>query len=760
MVSSSFRVVSLCSLLALAASLQGCGSGGGGGSQPPPASGGNPPADSSPQAAEAVQVSVKSFDSADPCSDLKSYLVDYADTQMRRQLTAARDAQTDYAPGTPFPFVTTASGAEASTAAPAPSNASASAGAGDSASRAGANNFTTTNIQTVGIDELDRAKNNARHLFRLYADGDRTYLSKTRYWPATDLAAIGKTEVPIHQQPAPGAQRAWVQGMFVTDSEQAVVLSTLDAGYYWPTAGDARTAGTAVASSASLPFCSTPGICGGGPQFQRSYVDLFDAAVNAAPVFQATIAIGGRLLDSRRRGQQLWVLTQESFKFPTDVLLWPKDFDYAAPLAQRRAAFDRQIEQNAGSLRLASLKDWLPDDLATAVSGGNASAAAQACRSVKKVSEPTELAWLRIASVNLSDRSVSSELILAEGQSVYASDKAIYVTTHNWRSVALADPGPRTYIHKFSISDGGLAQYAASGAFAGQPLNSYSFDEDAQGTLRFAANAVRNQSASGTVTPSIDPTRPVPEVVSWEPYSYLGLIRQQGARLVVTARSAPIAPGERMQSARYIGGRGYLVTFRQVDPFFVFDMNAEGGPKQLGELKIPGFSTYLHPIDANHLVGIGFADGGWPRRIKASLFDVTDPANPKEQSQVILADVYSGSDALWDPHAFNYLAQSASSGVLAVPVWSYAYFPATGPSLTQRSSLKLINVSAAQGLSLAGEIGVDDLLAPVSNGYYYQDRYVRRSILADGFAFAVGERVLRSASLDRPDQTVSSLITP
>ena len=146
-------------------------------------------------------------------------------------------------------------------------------------------------------------------------------------------------------------------------------------------------------------------------------------------------------------------------------------------------------------------------------------------------------------------------------------------------------------------------------------------------------------------------------------------------------RTAPIAPGERLQSARFLGDRAYLVTFRQVDPFFVYDLSDAANPKALGELKIPGFSTFLFPVGASHVLGIGYQDGGWPRTIKATLFDVTDPANPLEQSTLALGDSYTASDALWDPHAFTWyspasaigeLPAGGNQGTLAIPVRSYA----------------------------------------------------------------------------------------
>jgi len=103
---------------------------------------------------------------------------------------------------------------------------------------------------------------------------------------------------------------------------------------------------------------------------------------------------------------------------------------------------------------------------------------------------------------------------------------------------------------------------------------------------------------------------------------------------------------ERIYSARFIGDKGYLVTFRQIDPFYVLDLSSPTSPKMTGELKIPGYSSYLHPINNERILGIG-KEGS---QVKASLFDVSDPKNPTEASKYILSEYWS--DVLNTHHAF------------------------------------------------------------------------------------------------------------
>jgi Beta propeller domain len=124
------------------------------------------------------------------------------------------------------------------------------------------------------------------------------------------------------------------------------------------------------------------------------------------------------------------------------------------------------------------------------------------------------------------------------------------------------------------------------------------------------------------------------------------------------SRLDTIAPGENFQSSRFIGDRLYLVTFQQIDPLFVISLTDSRKPTILGELKIPGYSTYLHPYDANRLIGIGYdtkvnqwggtQNGG----VKIDLYNVSDIKNPKQERSLVLGDMGSSSDALWNPKAF------------------------------------------------------------------------------------------------------------
>lgn len=133
-----------------------------------------------------------------------------------------------------------------------------------------------------------------------------------------------------------------------------------------------------------------------------------------------------------------------------------------------------------------------------------------------------------------------------------------------------------------------------------------------------------------------------------------------------------IANDERIYSTRFMGDKLYMVTFRQVDPFFVFDLSNPQKIKALGELKIPGFSRYLHPYDENTIIGIGrdASETGRTQGLKISLFDVSDVNNPVEIAKFVTSDRYSHSTAEYEHKAFLF---SKEKNLLVIPAYSYGY---------------------------------------------------------------------------------------
>jgi inhibitor of cysteine peptidase len=207
-------------------------------------------------------------------------------------------------------------------------------------------------------------------------------------------------------------------------------------------------------------------------------------------------------------------------------------------------------------------------------------------------------------------------VLMGGASTMYVSLSNIYVTYPTW-----SEQGQYTSIYRVHVNGSELS-FEAKGNVLGYVLNQYSMDEY-NGYFRLATTSQKNQTQHNNV--------------------YV-----LNANLNITGKLENLAKNERIYSARFMGDKCYIVTFRQVDPFFVLDMSNPAEPIVAGELKIPGYSSYLHPYDENHVVGLGKENS----TVKLSLFDVSNVNAPSEIAKYIVEADYADSQALQDPHAF------------------------------------------------------------------------------------------------------------
>ena len=235
--------------------------------------------------------------------------------------------------------------------------------------------------------------------------------------------------------------------------------------------------------------------------------------------------------------------------------------------------------------------------------------------------------------LNLVDEAqepTSMTVMMGGTSNMYVSLNNIYVTYPTW-----SEQGQYTSIYRISVNDGVLSDEIVKGSVRGYVLNQYSMDEY-NGYFRLATTSQKNQTQQNNVF-------------------------VLGSNLTITGKLENLAKDERIYSARFMGDKCYLVTFRQVDPFFVLDMSKPEAPQVAGELKIPGYSSYLHPYDENHVIGLGKEDSN----VKLSLFDVTNVNNPTEMGRYIVEGDWTGSEALQDPHAFLF---DKETNLLVIPI--------------------------------------------------------------------------------------------
>ena len=221
-------------------------------------------------------------------------------------------------------------------------------------------------------------------------------------------------------------------------------------------------------------------------------------------------------------------------------------------------------------------------------------------------------------NVKDSSQKLTNRTVLMGGAStMYVSLSNIYVTYPTW-----SENGEFTEIYRISVDENAL-EFEAKGSVAGYVLNQYSMDEF-NGNFRMATTTWKETTRNAVYVLNSNLTT-------------IGEVRLENAEL-----------RETIKSVRFMGDKAYIVTFEQKDPFFVLDMSNPEEPKVAGALEIPGFSSYLHPYDENHIIGLGTENS----KVKLSLFDVTNVNAPKEIAKYLVDGDYSSSEALYEPKAF------------------------------------------------------------------------------------------------------------
>jgi uncharacterized secreted protein with C-terminal beta-propeller domain len=297
--------------------------------------------------------------------------------------------------------------------------------------------------------------------------------------------------------------------------------------------------------------------------------------------------------------------------------------------------------------------------------------------------------------------------------SMYVSLNNIYVTYPTY-----SEQGQYTSIYRVRVKGSELS-FEAKGNVLGYVLNQYSMDEY-KGYFRLATTVWKNQTQQNSV--------------------YV-----LNSNLTITGKLENLAKDERIYSARFMGDKCYLVTFRQVDPFFVLDMSNPTEPKVAGELKIPGYSSYLHPYDENHVIGLGKEDNN----VKLSLFDVSNVNNPTEIAKYIVEGDWTDSEALQEPKAFLF---DKENELLVIPVskTNYGVIDDTrgGESTATQGGFwqgAYVFKVTANGFTLRGSITHQD-----ASSQYYGDynKMVHRALYIDNALYTVSNAKVLLNNLD------------
>ncbi len=373
------------------------------------------------------------------------------------------------------------------------------------------------------------------------------------------------------------------------------------------------------------------------------------------PQISRTLEFDGTYLSARLVGESARVVLTSQ----------PTGFVWAFPEGGGLKAEREAEEKNREIVRNSTIDNWVPYFVLTNAAGDVIDEGAMV--DCDRARHPQEFAGLNMLSVLSIDvgrglRVADATGVLASGQTVYASTDNLYVATQRWFDWRILEAdaenqdfeGVTTQIHQFDISDDTRTEYVASGSVTGFLLNQFTMSE-LEGRLRVASTTEPDWRRWG----------------DFEQESMITILEPQDSELVVVGMVAGLGKGERIYSVRFIEETAYVVTFRQTDPLYTVDLSDPSDPKVLGELKILGYSAYLHPLGDDLLLGVGqdADERGRVEGTQVSIFDVSDPANPERIAQLTLAKG-SNSAVEYDHRAFLYW-DPASLAVIPIQRWSW-----------------------------------------------------------------------------------------
>ncbi len=575
-----------------------------------------------------------------------------------------------------------------------------------------ASTFTDTNTQVAGVDEADVAKTDGRNLWVLHGSQLRTL----KAFPTADLADLGDSAAAaIEGQPTE---------MFVHEGK-AVVFSSVDGtalyqGANLPNRGDyndVQALGAPIAVDTMMPW-----------SYYRPVTKVTVLTVeNNVPRVLSEQYFEGNYVSSRRVDNQVRIVLSgalhEARSYAWDAS-WNTSPQTTAEAVARLEDIRARLKANIAT---TSYRDWLPVSF---VKSGTLTHVTDAvpCGDLYLPNAGSSQAGItQVHTLDLANvaAGVQSTGIVGETDVVYGNAGELVLASRAWfqgvswgfgwasaggGDVAVSPPAgtspgsagsgsaetpptpspspsptpggsfrpqdvttadgltwtasTRTHLHRFTFAPSGQPAYVASGSVPGYLKDQFAID---------SVNGVVRVTTTEDFTLAAAPPASVTSASSPPRTNHLFTLGTQATSLAIVGDAGPIAPTESIQSTRFVGDYAYVVTFRQVDPLFVFDLRNAAAPTKVGELHIPGFSEYMQPIDENHLLTIGkdANDQGRVTGLAIQLFDVTNKAAPRAQGKFSFSNDqgWASSEAENNHKAFTY---SPVNKLLSIPMQRWA----------------------------------------------------------------------------------------
>ncbi|WP_455277918.1 beta-propeller domain-containing protein [[Eubacterium] cellulosolvens] len=438
---------------------------------------------------------------------------------------------------------------------------------------------------------------------------------------------------------------------------------------------------------------------------------IYDISKREAPLPLKELFLEGHYMNSRMIGEWVYVVVNQP------AIYWIEDYQVILP---RIYVEDRIVELPASEVHYSSESVDMPESYSI------------------------------IVAINIQFEDVETEykvLLTGYATNMHVSQKNMFITMPHgaWRH-----DEETTIIHGIAIQ-GADIHFKASGIVPGRVLNQFSMDEY-KGFFRIATTNGQVMRGGETSSNNV--------YVLNNDLNIVGLLEN-------------LAPGEQIHSARFMGDRCYLVTFKKVDPLFTIDMSNPENPKILGKLKIPGYSDYLHPYDGDHIIGIGKEtieaenrDFAWYQGLKISLFDVSNVESPKEVDKLIIGDRGTDSPALRDHHSILF---DRNRNLLVIPVLEAKIFAEKYQEDIRSSThgdfvfqgVYIIHIDPNIGLETKGKIthlkNFEELL---KSGYYFESEYeIKRSFYIENLLYTVSNQMIKSNNLTNLSETYELRLT-
>lgn len=587
---------------------------------------------------------------------------------------------------------------------------------GDGAVTLGPGEHSETNNQVEGVDEADIVKTDGVHMY--VAHGNELVVLNS--WPASDTAITGGVDIEGN-----------VVELFAREG-MVVVFSTLN------DQGDLIAPVTRADGDGFMGDGDGAALYYGSPFTKITLID----ASGDQPVVKRELLIEGSYLSSRRHDNIVRAVIQGGFRTPP---LYSANIVYSDPWGREyeQEEIDRQVDawrdRMIAGVRATTVDDWLPTE--REVMDGVLTPPDRRCTDFyAPPAGLSEYGLTNIVSFDMLDEtsSLGGAVVLGASDQVYSNTETFLLAHQDYRWDARLIERERTVLHLFDL-DGDDTSYKASGFVPGHIVDQFSLDEQ-DGVVRLTTSTRLSRDFLSDVAEASDD--------GWNDVATLRTtdnrvitLRAENESLVRAGISDALGEdGEEIFSTRFVGDRAYVVTFRQTDPLTVVDLSDPSDLTILGELHIPGFSDYMHPIDADHLLTIGrnVDETGFDRGLMLQIFDVSDPTDPQlAQRFAYMQDGWS--EANTNHKAFTFFQPDADvpyDGLLAFPFVSY-----NGPF---SSTLEVFQVSIADGFTRVGSVDHSPLVQTCYSNFgtmfdpFFFDPYlcgtpeVRRGMFAFG----------------------------